>query len=195
MKPSPIPRPRLRPSKRPGFRLAAFVVAIGIFVLSYWLGNRYQSPQLPELQALLLSPAQPLPEFELLEQDQPQAFASLVDDWLLLGAGRLELADLQLLTSAHNRLAADAKLQGRFRVWLLEPSDLPLSLALPEFIRVKTLTPAARQALAQAWQLSPDQHLLFLINPQGRLQAVFTGISSAATMAADFQAIVDHYTP
>jgi hypothetical protein len=180
-----------RPSKKAGFRLAAFTFAVAIFILSYWLGNRYKSPDLPDLQALLISPAQPLPEFSLMREGKAEPFTQQVDDWLLLWGGPLTDGDLRLLTSARNRLAADAKQQERFRVWLLQPSPLNL----PDFIAVQSLLDGERARLHQSWQLAPGENLLFLINPQGRLQAVFTGIHSAATMATDFKAILDHFAP
>jgi hypothetical protein len=185
------PATRPRPSKSPAFRLAAFAIALGIFAFSYWLGNRYKTPDLPQLQALLLSPAQPLPGFSLMRDDRPEPFAQAVDDWLLLWAGPLGEDDLQRLTSAYNRLADDAKLQGRFRVWLLQPGALPL----PDFIQLRPMAEAERQRLYQHWRLGPDQSLLFLINPQARLQAVFTGIEAASTLAADFRSILERPKP
>ncbi|QFY89867.1 hypothetical protein D5125_10385 [Magnetovirga frankeli] len=182
---------RPRPSKGPAFRLAAFAIAVGLFVFSYWLGNRYKAPDLPQLQALLLSPAQPLPRFALRQDGQALPFAQAVDDWLLLWGGPLGEADLQRLISAHNRLADEARLQGRFRVWLLEPCELPL----PPFIQPRQLDAEQRQRLYRHWQLGPGQNLLFLVNPQARLQAVFTGIGSGATMARDFRSILEHFEP
>jgi hypothetical protein len=185
-------KPRVRPSKTAAFRLVAFAGALIIFTLAYWLGNRYQSPAaLGDLQALLISPARALPEFSLRQDNRDRPFAETVDDWLLLLAGGVDDTYIHTLTSAHNRLAADAKLQQRFRIWLLQPHAGPL----PDFFQVKTLQEDQRQQLYATLKLRADEQLLFLVNPDGLLQAVFTDIKSPATIAADFQAIISHYTP
>lgn len=182
--------PRARPSKSPLFRLTAFAMAVGLFVFSYWLGNRYKSPDLPDLQALVLSPAQPLAKFQVAQDGNSLDFNTLVHDWLLLWAGNFSQDDLTLLIRAHNRLANSAQLQQHFRIWLLEPSNL----VLPDFVQVQPLTDEERERIYRLWQLEAGENLLFLINPEGRLQAIFTGIRAPATMANDFQAILDYFS-
>lgn len=184
---------RVRPSQTKAFRVAAFAAGVVIFITSYWLGNRYHGPSLPALQALLLHPAQPLPQVSLVAVGPAPAriLGKAIDDWMLLQLPAPDAQRVRLLASSHNRLAENPKLQGHFRVWIFEESGQPL----PDFITQQTLAEGGLDQLRQALGLGAGAQGLFLINPQGQLQAVFTGIDSPATIAHDFQAILDQYRP
>ena len=186
-------KPRKRPSQSRGFRIAAFTAGLLIFALSYWLGNRYQSPDIPGLTATLLHPPQSLPVVELISDDNRKTLPTdnTDDQWKLLMLGSWDHNQIRILSSSYNRLAEYPDHQKRFKVWLISNT----THVAPEFAVQFRISNGDNDKLQTALGQMPSQIGLYLIDPDGRLSAIFSGIEDPSVIARNFKSIVDYYTP
>lgn len=184
-------RPLTHFLNRKGFRVLAFAVALLLLLASYWLGNQFkktdaQDRQL-EFQAELFEPARAVGEFQVVVNGSLLAFASLVDDWIFVFPGRLDQDLNRGLAQAWNQLALEPRIQSRMRVWLLDEAEV----ALPEFIQPLKLDAAERKRAGETFA----EGSLYLVNPKGQLRAIFHPGQSAASLAHDFEYILNQVTP
>ncbi len=183
-------------------RLGVFCLAVALFVVSYYWGNRYKKPLPAQVEsAVLLRPSIPLPAFEARDHNGAELSpATLHGSWSLLLIGALDDADTQrglaLMSRTHNRLANRAKLQRVLRPLLISPradTDTPAQLHQT----VQSYNPGMLAASANASALagllatldSESRSNLYLLDPQVRVQAVFTLDSDPATIARDIGTI------
>ena len=179
---------RKRPSQTRGFKLAVFSAGLLIFALSYWLGNRYQTPNIPGLTATLVHPAQKLPHFNPLYAGNSEAPPA---SWRLLHIGKLDLKILRRYAGGYNRLAHEPSVQKQFQVRFLSDG----AAVLPAYAVQFHLNDADLDRLSKALGLSMGEEGLFLINPEGELTAVFSYITNPSVIAHDFHSIVNYFSP
>ncbi len=190
-------------------RLGFFCLSVALFVASYYWGNQYKKPEPAQVEsAVLLRPAIPLPSFAARDHNGSELSpATLHGSWSLLLIGALDNADtrrgLTLMSRTHNRLASRAKLQRALRPLLISPradTDTPAQLQQT----VQSYNPGMLAASANASALAgllaaldADSRInLYLLDPQVRIQAVFTLDSDPATIARDIGTIrAAHPTP
>ncbi|MEN8167873.1 MAG: hypothetical protein ABFR65_10410, partial [Pseudomonadota bacterium] len=108
--------------KRPSTRQRRIVIlslALLTFGIAYLGGNRYTTPDQPQVSGVLLQPATPVAEFELEDQyGDPFGRGQLDDHWSLIlldPAGGVDTPGLRRLVQVHNRLAGDPRLQIKTR--------------------------------------------------------------------------------
>ncbi|WP_456445906.1 SCO family protein [Thiolapillus sp.] len=189
-------------------KLLLAVMAALIFALSYYLGNRYARPLMAHLQIWVFPQPEPVQPFHLQDKDgKPFTPASLRKHWNFLMAGNLEDPGcrelLRLYVFAWNRLAGNRGLQERTRVVFLQTTPMPktdmkqaIEFFNPVFTAVSgdeaALIPLARQmGLPGSGPLpsscSIEKSAVALINPDGFLVALFTGLDDPAVIAHDQQ--------
>ena len=200
------------PRGRPLARLALAVTAIGLFLMGYYWGNRYQyqSSTPPEIEGVLIRPPHhPLPDFALRDTaGQPFTAEHFAGHWTLLSLGNPSRAlgqpTVTHMIEIHNRLASDPDLQEKLLLVLAtQPEDPAPALDFEHLSPVITLlwgTSGEMQRLrtalgipAQAAALTVDQGIpCYLIGPSGRLLALFPGAQTPASIASDLAAIAAH---
>ncbi len=184
------------------------LLAAVIFTLSYMLGNQYARPLLADLQAIPLPAPERIRDFSLTDKHgEPFGRDSLLGHWNFVMAGDLHDPGcrdlLRLYVFAWNRLAHDPPLQKKARVVFLQtgametgamkqaieffnPAYTALSGSPPD---METLT---RQMGLPAGRLLPsscsiEKSAVALINPDGFLIALFTGLTDPAVIAHDLE--------
>ena len=196
-------------------RLVLALGAVVILLVGYVLGNQYARQRLEQqVSAQLLETPRALPAFYLTGTDGqdfgPEAFAG---HWSFVYFGCIDCADsresvLALFHRLFNRLADDPELQARMRLVFVatDPeADPPEHLRErifyynPEFVG---LSGEARQiailaaALAGSLRLPETGELnespLYLVAPDGRQVAIFTGLVDVETLGRDLRAIAEH---
>jgi protein SCO1/2 len=196
-------------------RLVLALAAIVILLAGYILGNQYARQRLEQqVSAQLLETPRALPAFSLTGTDGqafgPEAFAG---HWSFVYFGCIDCADsrenvLALFHRLFNRLADAPELQARMRLVFVatDPAaDPPERLRErvfrynPEFVG---LSGESRQmailAAALAGSLSlPEtgglnESPLYLVAPDGRQVATFTGLVDVETLGRDLRAISEH---
>lgn len=191
-------RPLSRLLSRKGFRVLAFGILLLLLLFSYWLGNQFkkapQSGAGPEVRvealtfrARLIEPPAPIMDIGVEVQGAQILLARLVDDWVFVLPGRLEQDLNRRLAQAWNQLALEPRIQSRLRVWLLDETDV----ALPEFITPLRLSAEERRRAAEVFA----EGSIYLLNPTGELRASFDPNQPAASIAHDFQHVLDLPTP
>ena len=189
------------------------ILGLVVFVFSYQLGNRYAQPEKPDTSAFLLPEPIALEPFSLVDEDGA-AFSSgdFKGKWTLVMPGDHRLASCkQLMTRyvlAWNRLAHDKPLQNMTRVAFLSlvPTNHSnnelksfIEFMHPDFVGLSGEENEAREFAAQLGLAETDNEsaqcneldsIVALINPQGQLSALFTGISDPAIIAHDLETIV-----
>jgi len=177
-----------------------------VFALSYYLGNQYARPLLADLQAIALPSPEKIRNFSLTDKFG-EAFDrdSLAGHWNFLMAGDIDDPGcrdlLRLYVLAWNRLAHDIPLQKKTRVVFLQtrPMDTgQLKSAIEFFNPAFTALQGSEQtlgALTRQMGLPREQRLpascsveksaVALINPDGFLIALFTGLTDPAVIAHD----------
>lgn len=189
----PSSRPLTRALSRKGFRVLAFALILVLLMFSYWLGNQFKRGGVVDSvpvqagqhrpEALILEQPQAVPDVQVLANGAALPLAGLVDDWVFLLPGRLEPDLNRRLAQAWNQLALEPRIQSRMRVWLLDDTDV----ALPEFVRPLHMEQAQREEAGRFFV--PGQ--LYLLNPKGQLRAIFQAGQSAASLAHDFEYILN----
>ncbi|MEN8175100.1 MAG: SCO family protein [Pseudomonadota bacterium] len=199
-------------------RLALVAIALLAAIGGYWVGNRFKQPDPEPLSATVFPVPRPLPEFELVGEDETTFTRSdLRDAWHFVFFGYTYCPDicpttLTRYTQVINRLAADPGLQQQTRVLFVsvDPArDTPERLGEyvrffhPEF-RGVTGDKQEIDRLAKAFSVFYETHepdaegnylvdhsaVVAVVNPRAELAAFFSGVLDPEVIAADFQRIV-----
>jgi len=203
--------PIRNPRGRPLARLALAAAAIGLFLIGYHWGNRYQrsTSTPPAIEGVLIRPARPLPDLALRD-GAGQSFTTerFVGHWTLLSFGKpsqaLDQPAVMRMIEIRNRLASDSDLQEKLLLILvIQPDDSSpasdfghlspvltlLSGTTDELQRLRTALGIPVQATAPA---TAQGIPCYLIGPSGRLSALFPDAQTPASIASDLAAIVAH---
>ena len=198
-----------RNRRRPLPRLAIFAAAIGLFLLGYYGGNWYQLRNAgpPHIQGVLLRPAQAVARFELKDATGlPFTEKDLRDHWTLLAFARLNQARGHLaitrMIDVYNRLADQRDPYKAIQLVLAAERQDPalaqdfsrLSPALKVISGKTGAVEQLRTALGDAPEHAPGPEEVsaapfFLIDPKGRLLALFTGEETPAAIAKDLSTL------
>ncbi len=190
-------------------RLIMIIAAMGLFAVGYYWGNRYQySGAPPVVRGVLIRPPVELPAFTLEDaKGLPFTDAELRERWTLLAVGDLRQARGHLtvnrLLAVHGALAKDPDLQATVRIAVAaeaQPVDLALDFSrLSPALHLISGDAAELQRLrAAVGDLSPssaeapapgDGASVYLIDPRGRLMALFPAGLSPDAIAADLSAL------
>jgi len=190
-----------RPSPRQR-RLVILTLAGVIFGLAYYAGNNSKNADLPQISGALLRPPSAVPEFSLHDQDD-KAFSSaqLQGHWSLLAldpAPDATASTVYRLAQIYNRLADDPPLQRQSRF-----------ITIPRQRSSGIDTAAARLGAAFIALHGDDteigklfQHLgiianqqvftLYLIDPQARIEAMFTDQQDATGITRDLKTLINY---
>ncbi len=201
----PLSVPERRP-KSLALKFSLALMAALIFTLSYYLGNQYARPLLADLQAVALPSPERIRDFSLTDKyGEPFGGDSLRGYWNFVMAGDLDDPGcrdlLRLYVFAWNRLAHELPLQKKTRVVFLQTSAMEtghMKQAIEFFNPAYTaLSGSAREleTLTRQMGLPADRPLpsscsieksaVALINPDGFLIALFTGLTDPAVIAHD----------
>jgi protein SCO1/2 len=196
-------------------RLVLAVGAVVILLVGYILGNQYARHRLEQqVSAQLLETPRALPPFSLTGPDG-QAFGpeALIGHWSFVYFGCIDCADsreyvLALFHRLFNRLADDPELQSRMRLIFVatDPvADPPERLRErvfrynPEFVglsgeprQMAILASALAGSLRLPEASELDESPLYLVAPDGRQVATFTGLVNLETLGRDLRAIAEH---
>ena len=189
------------------------LLGLAVFLFSYQLGNRYAQRGKPDTSAFLLPEPIALDPFSLIDhEDESFRDQDFTGHWTLVLPGDHRRASCkQLLTRyvlAWNRLAHDQPLQNMTRVAFLSlaPASQPntelksfIEFVHPDFVGLwGEEDDDARQFAAQlglaesenkSLQCNELDSIVALIDPEGQLNALFTGISDPVTIARDLETI------
>ncbi len=188
-------------------KLGLALLAVAVFGLSYYLGARHGRPLVNHLQAVELPDPEPVPPFKLRDAlgfDFTEK--DFIGFWNFVMAGDLSEPECRPLLNryvlAWNMLAAHPKLQKRTRVVFLHTgaplSDEDLRQRIhfynPRFTAAQG-SPAALAPLVKALGIpaqevrhcDPDRSVVGLVDPKGRLLALFTGLTDPRVIARDLQ--------
>lgn len=197
------------PNRRsPVARLVLVTAAIGLFLLGYYWGNRYQYGNRGPagIDGILVTPPLPLPAFTLEDQHlQPFTHDDLSDHWSLFAVAALPRAEghraVARLIQVYNRLADQPDLQ----------RDLALILIVSAGERRETqdfarLSPALKLLSGDTAELARMEEFfgydpaaadnggtLYLVDPQARLVALFAREQEANRVSRDIKTIRDHH--
>lgn len=204
--------------RQPAPLVRRLVLALGamlVLVVGYMLGNQYARSQLEQkLSGQFLEVPRELPPFSLTDQNGktfgPEGFRGY---WSFVYFGCIDCADSReaipaLLHRLHNRLADRPEIQARTRLVFVatDPAaDSPESLKErlfyynPEFVG---LTGEPKQEAVLAAALAGSLRLpavgelnespLYLVAPDGRQVAIFTGLVDVESLGRDLGAIADY---
>lgn len=128
------------------------IAALGILLLGYFLGNRYQYAELRDLPVELLPEPVAINASLIPEDLQVQAASGR---WLIIlpgVTGKACDALLEHYLEVYNRLANDAQIQAKMHLALLDVSDKPVSMLWQhiEWANVYKMTLSDRQQLLTA---------------------------------------------
>jgi protein SCO1/2 len=196
-------------------RLVLALAAVVILLVGYILGNQYARQRLEQqVSAQLLETPWALPPFSLAGPDG-QAFGpeAFVGRWSFVYFGCIDCADsreyvLALFHRLFNRLADDPELQSQMRLVFVttDPAaDPPERLHErvfrynPEFVglsgepqQVAILAAALAGSLRLPETGELNESPLYLVAPDGRQVATFTGLVDVETLGRDLRAIAEH---
>jgi len=189
-------------------RLALAAAAIGLFLVGYHWGNRYQrsTSTPPAIEGVLIRPARPLPDLALRDgAGRPFTAERLVGHWTLLSFGNPSPTPDQpvvvRMIEIRNRLASNPELQERLLlVLVIQPDDSSPASDFGHLSPVLTLLSGTTDELqrlrttlgmpVQATAPTTAQGIpCYLIGPSGRLFALFPGAQTPASIASDLAAI------
>lgn len=188
-------------------KLLFAVFAVAVFIASYYLGNQYARPLTADTSATVLSRPERITDFQLVDKNG-EAFSrqSFESFWNFVVVGNLQDAGcdslLRLYVMAWNNLAHKPALQKNTRVVFVqtgtsleEPAQLKQAIEFynPAFTAVSGEKAQIRRLARQiglydaATPCNPDSNTVALINPEGYLLALFSGVSDPADIARDLQ--------
>ncbi len=205
-----------RSPRTPAQRIGFALTAMAALVLGYFWGNDFSRQQLQkQISAGLISEAPALPEFQLLDQQgAPFSQADLKGHWSFLYPGCLtcpqnQAAVLLLFVQVHNRLADRPRLQANTRFLFLatDPAETTAEAFRSPFAFLPTAFVGLRGAAEpliewlRPWgpgETEPGARMdgrspLFLIGPETRLIARYSGWSEAEGIAADLKTLADRF--
>lgn len=205
--------------RRPSPLVRRLVLALGavvILLVGYVLGNQYARSRLEQkIAGQLLMPPRELPQFVLHDQNgEPFVPESFDGHWNFVYFGCIDCADSReaipaLLRRVINRLADRPELQAHTRLVFVatDPATDPperlkerLFYHHPEFVGLSG--DSVQQAvLATALSGTPylpeigklNESPLYLVGPDGRQVAIFTGLVSVESLGRDLRAIADFF--
>lgn len=200
------------PRGKPLIRLTLALAALGLFLIGYYWGNRYRHGDSapPAIEGVLLHPAYPLPTFELRDgAGRPFTTERFAGHWTLLAFGDSRQTPgrwiIARLIEIHNRLAADPDLQAKLRLVLVTPSGDPaaptsdlgdwspvLSLLSGETDETRRLQAALGMPTRETTPTKDQMLPGYLIDPSGRLLALFPEALTPAAIASDLIALAAH---
>lgn len=204
---------RSRRRRSPWRRLGLFTAAAALFLFSYYWGNQYRRPELSEVEtAILLRPPQPLPEFHATDfTGQPLGRDRLRGHWRLLLIGTTDALathrGLAQLNRIHNRLGEYPGLQETLRPLLISPDPEQDTLNRlrdtvhqynPALSAAQGVETDLRELLAalslpsSTEGIDPDHPtVLYLLDPEVRVLALFTADQDPAAVARDIRLILE----
>ncbi len=194
-------------------KLLFAVSAVGVFFLSYYLGNRYARHGLDGLQAFIFPRPAAVTQFSLVDKNgAPFDETAFKGHWNFLLTGMPDRNRCRSLLfrymMAWNYLAGDPKLQQKTRVVFLDTSETPTPPGrLKAFIdfynpAFTAITGAASQRRRLARQIGlpkgdlsgvqcdSQNGVVALINPDGMLLALFTGVTDPKAIAHDLRSLL-----
>lgn len=204
-------------------RFIIIIMAVFAVLIGYLAGNRFSAPEPLDLKTgTALPEPRILPEFELIDQNG-NAFTrdSLSDQWHFLFFGYTHCPDvcptaLLRFTQVYNRLGAYPELQGKTKMTMVsvDPArDTPeqmknyVTYFSPEFVGLtgsKEMIDKLGTSLSVVYKIHEPEpgregyvvdhsSTTMVINPDGRLAAVFTGETDPALIAGDFIELAKRY--
>ena len=192
--------------RRPSTRQRRFVIlllALLTFGIAYYGGNRYSTPPPAQISGVLVNPVMPMPNLHLQNQ-KGEAFGNdqLRDHWNLLlldpSSDQNDTA-LRKLVQVHNRLADDPKLQQRtVFIYVVKQSREALIdkfASLGQNFVLLSGKPGAIDALFEQLGNPPDgvdNFVLYLVDPDVNIQALYIGELDATAIAQDFHSLLAH---
>ena len=188
------------------------LLGLAVFLFSYQLGNRYAQRGKPDTSAFVLPEPIALDPFSIKDhEDGSFSDQDFKGHWTLVIPGDHRRASCkQLLTRyvlAWNRLAHHQSIQNMTRVAFLSlaPATHPntelksfIEFVHPDFVGLSGEGDDVRQLAAQlglaesedkSLQCNEMDSIVALIDPEGQLNALFTGISDPVTIAQDLETI------
>ncbi len=192
-------------------KLIFAVFAAVVFIASYYLGNQYARPLVSQTRATLLPTPKIMAGFELSDKyGEPFTTKSFKDFWNFVMVGNLQDSGcdslLRLYVMAWNQLAAKPELQKKTRVVFVDdsqPNKTPAQLRkhIDFYNPMFTAATGKQEQLdnlgeqigifANTRSCSPGNSVVALVNPEGYLLALFTGITDPITIAADLQYFIN----
>ena len=189
-----------RPSRRQR-RFVILLLALLTFAITYYGGNRYSNPPPVRISGVLLNPAIPMPTFQL--QDQAgQSFGNerLQGHWSLLLLDPQSDRDdhaLRKLVQIHNRLAdAPVLQQHTLFIYVVQHSKEAFVEKFTTLGRNFVLLggePPQIDDLFEQLGNPPgevDNLLLYVVDPDANIQALYTGELDAAGIAQDIHSLI-----
>lgn len=187
-----------RPTRRQR-RIVILALAFLTFGIAYYGGNKYSSGPLPKISGIYLKPPIETPEFDLKFVDG-RAFANenLADNWSLLVLDPAGLKETYFsLARVHNQLATTPELYRELQFYyLLDPNEqLEDPIVTPPKSRLHMLE-GQEAAVLEVFErfgidVDENQYSYFLIDPDGRMLALFSGQQEPASIASDIRIIME----
>ena len=189
-------------------KLVFALLAVIVFIASYYLGNQYARPLTKEISATVLPRPENVGDFQLKDK-YGEAFTgeSFKNFWNFVIVGNLYDGGcdslLRLYIMAWNNLADKPQLQKMTRVVFVQtgattPDDAgKLKQAIEFYNPAFTAVFGDEREIqklgkhiglpASSTTCAPDASIVALINPKGYLLALFTGITNPMHIARDLQ--------
>jgi cytochrome oxidase Cu insertion factor (SCO1/SenC/PrrC family) len=191
-----------RPSTRQR-RLVILLLALLTFGIAYYGGNRYSSAPPTRISGVVLNPAMPVPAFQLHDQTgHPFGNAQLGEHWsllLLAPHSNQDESALRSLIQIHNRLADDPVLQQQtlFIYAAQKPSETLAEMFTSLGKNFVLLGGEATKLDKLFEQLGNppgevDNLLLYLVDPDTNIQALYAGELDAAGISQDLHSLIAH---
>jgi protein SCO1/2 len=197
---------RLRQKKLFPKLIFALFAAV-VFVASYYLGNQYARPLLTDISATVLPDPEKIHEFQLSDKyGEPFTSQSFKNFWNFVMVGNLHDSGcdslLRLYVMAWNQLASHPELQKKTRIVFIDssqPGKTPQQLRKaigfynPAFTAATGTTEEINDLgqqlglIAAPGNCIPDTSVVALIDPEGYMLALFTGLTDPALIARDLQ--------
>lgn len=184
-------------------RLVILLLAVATFCVAYYAGNKYSNGHPPQISGILLRPPMPVPEFVLQDQNnRPFSQAQLENHWSLCLLDPKQISDppaLLHLVQVYNRLAMDPTLQQQIHFVYLprQTSEAIDVLAAHLGAGFYALTGDSEDLTETFTRFGvaelKDGFTFYLIDPEVRIQALFTNGQDAATIAEDLTTLITHH--
>lgn len=190
-----------RPSSKQR-RLVISLLAFLTFAIAYYAGNKHSGGEPPRISGVLLRPAMPAPEFELKDQaGRPFSEKQLKNHWSLILLDPNQVTDspaLPRLVQIHNRLASDPYLQQQTHFVYLpqqtsEDADTVAAGLSASFYSLSGNLEDLSETFSRFGVSEINGGFtLYFIDPETRIQALFTDGQDAATIAEDLKTLITH---
>ncbi len=186
-------------------RAVFFLLAISVFAISYYVGNRNKTDTAVPISGVVMRPPTPAPEFQLFDQsNEPFSQQRLQGSWNLLvldpQSGTASPAFFRMV-QVYNRLAIESELQGQTHfIYVPRESSDDIKAGAgrlgPNFLALHGTEQNVDETFSRFGVSDiTDSFTLYLIDPEARIHALFTDVQDAATIAADLKAIISNQNP